>query len=273
MRITILGTAAAEGLPAPFCECPTCVHARAAGGRNIRKRTATLINDDLLVDCGPDLIAATQQYRISLSSVETLLVTHAHGDHWHPPNVFTRLPGLCPTTPAPLTIYAPGPVTGPLRRHRKWSEVREMADVRLHTVRAGQSWQAGRYHVTAVPANHAGDQTALIYVIDDGESRLFYATDTGPLSDTAWQIATREAPFNAVLMDETLGDADWHQHQNMRTFLEDHSRFYGDALMAGGAQFVAFHFSHQSNPPHDELVAAFAPHSVIVAYDGMVLDI
>jgi len=36
---------------------------------------------------------------------------------------------------------------------------------------------------------------------------------------------------------------------------------------------VAFHFSHQSNPPHDELVHYFAPHGVLVAYDGMELTL
>ena len=84
------------------------------------------------------MIAAVQQYRISLSSVTTLLVTHAHGDHWHPANVFTRLPDFCPTTPAPLSIYGPGPVTRSLRRHRKWHELKQLGQVDLHTVRAGQ---------------------------------------------------------------------------------------------------------------------------------------
>jgi hypothetical protein len=36
---------------------------------------------------------------------------------------------------------------------------------------------------------------------------------------------------------------------------------------------VAFHFSHQSNPPHDELVRYLAPHGVLVAYDGMELTL
>jgi len=43
--------------------------------------------------------------------------------------------------------------------------------------------------------------------------------------------------------------------------------------MAEGAQFVAIYFSHQSNSPHDELAATFAQNNVVVAYDGMVLEI
>ncbi|MCJ7739110.1 MAG: MBL fold metallo-hydrolase [Anaerolineae bacterium] len=273
MRITILGTAAWEGIPALFCDCPTCVHARANGGHNIRKRTAALINNDLLIDFGPDLSASAQQYRISLSGVETLLVTHAHEDHWQPTTVVPRLPDFCPTTPAPLNIYGPGPVTGSLRRNKRWAKVKELARVDLRTVRAGQSWYTGKYRVTAVPANHAGSQMALLYIVDDGKSKLFYATDTGPLSGSAWRILVREAPYNAVLMDETMGNANSPEHQGMRTFLEDRNRLYADDMMADGAQFVALHFSHQSNPPHADLVTYFKPHGVAVAYDGMVLEV
>jgi len=273
LKITILGTAAGEALPAPFCDCPTCVHARTHRGRNTRKRTATLINDDLLVDCGPDLIASTQQFGISLSRLRTLVVTHAHSDHWHIPNLLTRLPDFCPIPPTPLRIYGPGPVTGSLRRTNKWSQVMAQGALSVQTVRAGERWQSGRYWITAVPANHAGDQAALLYVINDGERKLFYATDTGPLTDRAWRIVAREAPFDAVLMDETLGTAEWPQHHSLRTFLEDHDRFIHEGWLAEEAQFVALHFSHQSNPPHEGLVAHFAPYNVRVAYDGMVINL
>ncbi|MGH2398786.1 MAG: MBL fold metallo-hydrolase, partial [bacterium] len=59
MRVTFLGTAAAEGYPNPFCGCENCRAARRAGGRSLRKRAAALINDDLLLDLGPDLISAS----------------------------------------------------------------------------------------------------------------------------------------------------------------------------------------------------------------------
>jgi phosphoribosyl 1,2-cyclic phosphate phosphodiesterase len=273
MKVTFLGTAAWEAIPALFCQCPTCVHARVVGNHDIRKRTVVLLNDDLLIDCGPDLIASTQQYGVSLTRLETLLVTHSHDDHWHPSYLAMRLPDYCPSPPPPLSIYGPGPVTGPLRRDRRWPEIERHGQVKLNTVRAGQTWQTGTYQVTAVPANHAGKQAALLYIIDDGRSKLFYATDTGPLSEQAWRLLAREAPYDLVLMDETLGNHDWPQHHSLRTFLEDHDRFYQDGLMAENALFVAVHFSHQSNPPHQDLVEYFAPHDVVVAYDGMELEL
>ena len=167
---------------------------------------------------------------------------------------------------------AAGPVTRTLRspRHRDQLEQGALA---VKTVRAGQRWRSGRYQVTALPANHAGDQAALLYVVSDGTRKLFYATDTGPLSERAWRILAREAPVDAVLMDETVGHNRYREHQALETFLRDRQRFVDEGWLAEGARFVAFHFSHQSNPPHDELVDYFAPRGVVVAYDGMELEI
>lgn len=274
MKILFLGTAAAEGIPSPFCECPTCTHAREVGGRNVRMRTATLVNDDLLFDCGPDLVAATQRFGVRLSRLETLLVTHAHENHLLPSNLVWRGPGSCPTPITPLHIFGPGPVTRAFRRNRHWLMLAEKGAVSLETVRAGQRWQSGQYQITALSATHDSDRAALLYIVSDGTRKLFYATDSGPLSEQAWHIVAREAPFDAVLMEETLGRTPrWGDHHNMESFLRAHQRFVGERWLTGDAQFVAFHFSHQSNPPHDELVRYLASHGVLVAYDGMELTL
>ena len=82
MRLFFLGTAAAEGYPGIFCNCANCNEARALGGQNLRFRSALLVNDDLLIDFGPDLLASAQRFNRNLSLVTTGLVTHAHPDHF-----------------------------------------------------------------------------------------------------------------------------------------------------------------------------------------------
>ncbi|MBR4222457.1 MAG: hypothetical protein IKR81_14960 [Victivallales bacterium] len=57
MRLRILGSAAAEGWPAMFCSCPACQKARANGGKDLRRRTAYLLDEDTLIDYGPDIYA------------------------------------------------------------------------------------------------------------------------------------------------------------------------------------------------------------------------
>lgn len=43
MKITYLGTAAAEGFPAMFCNCEYCREAKKLGGKNIRTRSQAII--------------------------------------------------------------------------------------------------------------------------------------------------------------------------------------------------------------------------------------
>src|ERR1700680_3510978 len=58
MKLRFLGTAASEGYPDAFCDCANCRRAREVRGRSLRRRSAALVNDDLLIDFGPDLMAA-----------------------------------------------------------------------------------------------------------------------------------------------------------------------------------------------------------------------
>ena len=54
MRIQILGSAAAEAVPALWCECECCEYARKHGGKDIRRRCSYWVDDDTLADFGPD---------------------------------------------------------------------------------------------------------------------------------------------------------------------------------------------------------------------------
>ena len=50
MKIQFLGTAAAEGFPAIFCNCEYCNKARELKGKNIRTRSQAIIDDKILLD-------------------------------------------------------------------------------------------------------------------------------------------------------------------------------------------------------------------------------
>ena len=59
MKITILGSGAAEGIPAFYCRCRVCSHAALKRGRNVRMRSSVLIDDAPKIDYGPDSYAQT----------------------------------------------------------------------------------------------------------------------------------------------------------------------------------------------------------------------
>ena len=84
MQIKVLGSAAAEGWPALACECDICKYAWEHKGKDIRRRTSYLLNDDVMIDYGPDVYWQSVQFDIDLSKIGAIFFTHSHVDHCNP---------------------------------------------------------------------------------------------------------------------------------------------------------------------------------------------
>ena len=295
MNLQFLGTAAAEGYPAIFCNCTNCNQARALGGRNMRYRSALLVNDDLLIDFGPDLMAAAQRFGRNLSRVTTTLVTHAHPDHFLLENAQMRRETFTAHVAVPtLHLFGPKevieafprpaelPAPSALPEISTWSKPAqepgntiELAALRMRVtgVHAFERWQAGTYRCQAFRAHHAvGALEALFYSIDDGQKAFLYASDTGPFPEDTWQALAGQA-FDAIIMEETMGSGAYNQHMGFEDFFQHVTRMREMSLLRPGGRLIATHFSHTSNPSHGELEAIFNPRGIEVAYDGLTLDL
>ena len=270
MQLTVLGSAAAEAIPNPFCRCEVCQHARRVKGREVRGRSAALINDDLLIDVGPDLFGAANRLSLYLGNLHTALVTHRHADHWLPSNFAWRAPSYTSTPLVPLTVYGPGDALSSLQPYLD----RETA-LSCKPVTAGNRWRAGPYEIAAIPATHGkGQLEALLYVISDGAHRVFYATDTARFSEAAWDALHPWAPLDLVLLDETLGlGASGSGHHSLQCFLETRARLIDEGLLGLQSKLVAHHFSHNGGLNHAQLVERFQPYDVAVSYDGLVITL
>ena len=106
MELLLLGTAAAEGWPAPYCVCEFCEAARRRGGPNLRSRSGALIDDDLKIDHSADTVLHMQRVGRSLAKVRTILFTHQHSDHIIPLEMQWAAPPFTQTPPAePIAVY------------------------------------------------------------------------------------------------------------------------------------------------------------------------
>src|SRR6267142_4147516 len=106
MTFTFLGTAAANAFPEAFCKCPNCAQARTLGGPSLRKRSAALINNDLLIDLGPDIMSASHMHGCSLDEVRYCLQTHPHADHLDLSHLLSRSPAYGVVGAPVLDFYA-----------------------------------------------------------------------------------------------------------------------------------------------------------------------
>ena len=84
MKIRYLGTAAYEGVPAPWCKCRVCRESFRAGGRALRSRSQALVDEELLIDYNADTVCHSLQYRIEWEKIGDCLITHSHSDHLCP---------------------------------------------------------------------------------------------------------------------------------------------------------------------------------------------
>ena len=80
MKLIFLGTAAAEGVPALFCNCKTCEKTRKLKGKNIRKWSSILINDNLIIDARLGFYAVPQSFKIYLKVDLKEAATRAYND-------------------------------------------------------------------------------------------------------------------------------------------------------------------------------------------------
>ena len=81
MKVKFLGTAAAEGIPALWCECDVCRKAKQLKGKELRRRCSYFIDDDTIVDFGPDSYWQSMEFDVDLTLIKRVLFTHPHEDH------------------------------------------------------------------------------------------------------------------------------------------------------------------------------------------------
>lgn len=263
MRLLFLGTAAAEAYPAVFCGCDNCEQARRLGGHSLRHRSSLLVDHDLLIDLGPDVIHAALAYGLRLHHLRTVLITHAHEDHFDPNVLRWRAPGFRVQPLPHLTIYAPPQVT----RVIEALDNRDELDLEARPVAPYDHFPAHDTQVWAFPARH-GTEAPLFYAVERGAHKLLYACDTGALSEEVWR-ALAAHQFDAIIMEETMGTSSAQLHINLDEITAHRSRALKEGILKPQGRFIATHFSHRCNPTHERLGALLRPSGVEVAHDGM----
>ncbi|RLI35958.1 hypothetical protein DRO55_04475 [Candidatus Bathyarchaeota archaeon] len=271
MEVLFLGTAAAEGWPALFCECEACSRARALGGRNIRTRSSILIDEVYKVDLPPDNYLHMLRYGLNLARVRYLFITHTHYDHFQPDDLLMRRePFAHIRSEEPLNIYGnEEAISGVESTVKGYPNI----NLKLQLVEPFQPFKAGGLRVTPLLADHKGDRKPLLYLFEGGGRVILHGYDSGWFPEETWRVLNGYV-IDLAILDCTSGALPTARyHMGIDCLLRVKERMLSEGLASKDTIFVATHFSHNGGLLHDELESKLEPEGVKVAFDGLKIEV
>ncbi|MBR6471739.1 MAG: MBL fold metallo-hydrolase [Victivallales bacterium] len=278
MRIQILGTAAAEACPAIFCDCENCQEIRRRGDvRDVRRRASYLIDEDTLVDFGPDAFFQATAFQIDLTKIRRILFTHAHLDHQNATDLMWRHRGYSRCS-KPIRLLGSHYTLGILlSRLSAEGESISFAEVLAEPVELACYQEAtdGDLGILPLEADHAPGKAPMLYLISRGGKTLLVGNDTGYFLPKVWEHLAGKH-IDAALLDCTssLHYANQERgHMGANTVVKVAERLREMGCADDSSRLVATHFSHNGGSIHTDLEAFFAPHRIEVAYDGLALEV
>ncbi len=276
MKLFFLGTGAAEGLPALFCDCGVCRAAHRLGGPDRRTRSSVLIDEVVKIDLPPDTLAHVHRYGpdFPLHAVGDLIFTHSHDDHFAARELQYLSPAFAPTRTAPLRVWGSGQLLAKLEQQAR--QFWETAPLSLHALAPFEETAVAHLVVMPLVAHHSPSELCFNYLLRDAQTgtTLLYATDTGWYDEPTWAfLHGRRIDAVVVECGKGAAESEYAGHLNVSDVIR-----FRDKLSAGGGlganiPFYVTHLSHTGLLLHHELTERFAPHDIRVAFDGLSLFI
>lgn len=278
MRVTFLGTAAAEGVPAVFCNCPTCLNAKAKGGKDLRTRSQILIDDDTLFDFPMDTYMHMLRYNLDLSAVKRVFITHSHMDHCYPQEFCMRGgPFAKNMTADKVEVYGNSKVCEMFKSDTA-REIRPAVQegIDLKVLRPYDEVISGDMRIIALPASHTVGEQCLVYYLERGGKGVLLMNDTGVLDGEVYsKLAKMRVNVRLVALDCTYG-ALRHgagRHMGLYDIVDQKSVMAQAGVITDDTIVIATHLSHNTDLDYDGISALAAEYGITVAYDGMTVDI
>ncbi len=277
MKLVYLGTAASEGWPGVFCNCVYCKKARELGGKNLRTRSQSLINGDLLIDFPIDTYQHVLTGDFDLSAVKYCFFTHSHNDHCSPVDLFYRKESCYAKdmTEKEIHLYGNEAVLSRLEHLMPaYEEEEELAGVYMHLLKAYEAVEVGDYHITPLPANHAKRESAFVFLIENAGKTLLYLHDTGLLAEDVY-LWLKEYGVRAdvVSYDCTFGGTkSGGGHLGLDSVPVVKNRLEESGVSDKDTISVINHFSHNGKLMHNEMAEAAEKIGCLCAYDGMKIE-
>ncbi len=287
MDSIILGTGASEGIPAPFCDCPTCEAARKEGGHWVRTRSDFLIDEENLIDYGPDILNQCIANGINLRKLKNIFLSHSHEDHIFVSELMLRF-SCINQIGGKVNIYG-DPKT--LEYIERTSHCYVMPDVKYEDSRfvqgfeyipleAYKTYEIDGMKVTPIYAAHCGyteGEVGYNYIITNKQGKTFlYASDTGWYVEKTWEyLKNCGVKLDYAVIECTYGDHELPDYfgghldyKNFKWFVERLGEY---RLIDFKTPIYVTHLCHLNTLGPKKMIEFFSSWdwNIIPGYDGM----
>ncbi|MBS1706599.1 MAG: hypothetical protein JST40_12055 [Armatimonadetes bacterium] len=266
MKVHLLGTGGADGVPSLFGETRVDVLARELGGKDRRTRTSALVDGHLKLDFGPDTWFQVTDQGLNPRDWSAVIFTHSHDDHLARNELQYALYPFTKEEYLPFTIFCNQAVADKIwERYPEWP-------IELVLTKSFCPFEHMGYTITPVKANHKLDEDSQNLLIQSEGKTFFYATDTGIPLDETWEFLVGQR-IDAMVIECTEGRVPtaYYGHLDVNECIATVNRLRSIGILAPTAPVVTTHHSAAGDMTHAELEAALNPHRIQVGYDGKTL--
>lgn len=257
---------------------------------HMRRQSSVLLDRKVIIDftkCSFDLLPKDCR-------PEAIFITHSHGDHYNPAAVVKS---------AVRRVYVQESWAASARKEITAVAAKlSLPAPEVVALRFGETVEESGLRITGVPAIHSTSwvtdgilEQASMYLVEKGEARLLYATDTGGISGDAARIigidphvteknfsryppskfVSRPKALTAFIMEATNADLDEDFRLFVHSSVQAVSRIVNMLKANGrfapppGQKAYLTHFGLKYRAWPSEKIEAELPPTLAAAYDGL----
>jgi len=268
MKIRLLGTGAADGIPGWYSDSEVSAYARSHGGKDVRTRSGALVDGHLKIDLPPDTAWQMVRDRLDGRDWTGLVFTHSHDDHLAVDEIQY---GLYPFNDREYLGY---PVYGNAAVCARIAERYPQWPIELVETRSFEPFHHLGYEIVPFPAMHGEHEDSHNLLIRDGERSLAYATDTGIWAESTWEfLRNQRLDLMVIECTEGVRSTGYHGHLDVEECRDVVRRLRSQGTLGRETRVVTTHHSHLGGATHEQLSALLGEDDIFVGYDGLEIDL
>ena len=259
-QLFFLGTCAADFSSKLNNECANCFD------KDARRASCALLDGRFLIDCGPHCLDSLRIAGIDMTTITDVFFTHLHDDHFNADNLQTIASARAVAGAALLRVW-----------FREDADFPTLEHVELHRMKLYESYAVtDSLSITSVEANHTQSFFPQWLLFEENGKKMLYATDGAWFIEHTYHFL-QNAALDTLIIDATCGDdikddrMAGHNSLPMIRLLLPALRY--NRMITPQTNIVLTHLAPSLHRPHAETVQIAEKDGMVVAYDGLTIEI